>query len=427
MDQSIYRDGKVLTRNAFHKVLSKTLGTTGEHDVWAGSAATMPQPNGTTSLSITSASLQDAALVRDTWTAVDGAGSDGMIAVGIGGEIYGAVSSPTGLDDLADAINDGSKETWAIQVSVLPSVSQGLTTTINAVPYAWLRTTEATIDQAADAIVLALAGNPIYDVGAYGGGSGALWLAAKTRAVNTANPSISQTGNGTFLLTQLVTANTGSTTHTAAESGGTLTITRDTIGVASTITEESDNITLTHAVTGGAGSGVRSLRVTYLDSDDLVRSEVLTLTGTTAALTTYDVVKLLDIVAHASGLTGAAGTITITDGVPTTIATIAAGDSEIKRLAYSVPTAGNPPGSWHLVNLQATVTSAAASILRVRVTGPRGPWLAYQANLPASTTSVPEIEEPIRIVAGETLRVTVEGNGSTTIVSMLGYGEGVSA
>lgn len=427
MDQTIYRDGKVLTGNAFHKVLSKTLSTTGEHDVWAGSAATMPQPNGTTSLSITSASLQDAALVRDTWTAVDGAGNDGMVAVAIGAITYGAVSSPTGLADLADAINDGSKETWAIQVSVLPTAGQGINITIGAASYQWLRTTEATVDNAADAIVLALAADPLYDVGAYGGGSGALWLSAKLAATATANVVIAPTGNGTFAATQLVTANAGSTTHTAVESGGTLTITRDTIGVSSTITAASDNITLTHTVTGGAGSGVRSLRVTYLDDLDLVRSEVITLTGTTAALTTYDVVKLLDVVAHASGLTGAAGTITITDGVPTTIATIAAGDSEVKRLAYSVPTAGNPPGSWNLTNLQATVTSAAASILRVRVTGPRGPWLAYQANLPASTTSIPEIENPIRIVAGETLRVTVEGNGSTTIVSMLGYGEGVSA
>jgi hypothetical protein len=238
---------------------------------------------------------------------------------------------------------------------------------------------------------------------------------------------VTLTGDGAIASQELFGHGPASTTHSAVESGGTLTVTRDTIGVSSTVAADTDNLTPTHAVTGGTGSGIRSLRVTYLDGDDLVRSEVITLTGTTAVTTTYDVVKLLDIVAHASGLTGAAGTITIVDEVPTTIATIAAGDSEIKRLTYSVPTAGNPPGSWNLRNLQATVTSAAAVILRVRVTGPRGPWLAYQANLPASATFNPELENPIRIVAGETLRVTLEGNGGTAIVSMLGYGEGVLA
>lgn len=421
MDQSIYRDGKVLTRNAFHKVLSKTLGATGEHDVWAGSAATMPQPNGTSPLAITSASLQDAALVRDTWTVTDTGGSDLYYGLIVGGVAHAAMT----LAGLAAAIEVGTKETWAIIVDTLPTAGEGIDIQIGVPTYQWLRTTEATVDDAATAIAAALAADPLYDVTTMGGGSGAVILTAKTPAVERADVVVTPTDDGTFSCTELFGHGAASTTHSAVESGGTVTITRDTIGVASTVTADTDNLTPVHAVTGGAGSGVRSLRVSYIDSDGFIRSEVVTLTGTTAASTTYDVVTLLDVVAHASGTTGAAGTITIADDTPTTIGTIATGDSEVKRLAYAVPTAGN--GSWHLVNLQATVTSAAASILRVRVTGPRGPWLAYQANLPASTTSIPEIEDPIRIIAGESLRVTVEGNGSTTIVSMLGYGEGVSA
>jgi hypothetical protein len=368
MDQSIYRDGKVLTGNAFHKVLSKTLGATGEHDVWAGSAATMPQPNGTSPLSITSASLQDAALVRDTWTVVTAGGSDLYYGLEVGGVIHAAMT----LAALATAIESGTKETWVIIVTTLPTAGDGVDIDIGAASYQWLLTTEATVDQAATAIAAVLAADPLYDAATVGGGSGAVVLTAKTPAVERSDVVVTLTGDGDIASQELFGHGPASTTHSAVESGGTLTVTRDTIGVSSTVAADTDNLTPTHTVTGGAGSGVRSLRVTYLDSDDLVRSEVLTLTGTTAVLTTYDVVKLLDIVAHASGLTGAAGTITIADEVPTTIATIAAGDSEVKRLAYSVPTAGNPPGRWNLVNLQATVTSGAAVILRVRVTGPRG-------------------------------------------------------
>ena len=423
MDQTIYRDGKVLTRNAFYKVLSKTLGATGEHDVWAGSAATMPQPNGTSPLSVTSASLQDAALVRDTWTVVTAGGSDLYYGLDVGGVVHSAMS----LAALATAIESGTKETWAIIVTTLPTAGDGIDIDIGAASYQWLLTAEATVDEAATAIAAVLAADPLYDAATIGGGSGAVVLTAKVPAVERSDVVVTLTGDGAIASQELFGHGPASTTHSAVESGGTLTVTRDTIGVSSTVAADTDNLTPTHAVTGGTGSGIRSLRVTYLDGDDLVRSEVITLTGTTAVTTTYDVVKLLDIVAHASGLTGAAGTITIVDEVPTTIATIAAGDSEIKRLTYSVPTAGNPPGSWNLRNLQATVTSAAAVILRVRVTGPRGPWLAYQANLPASATFNPELENPIRIVAGETLRVTLEGNGSTTTVTVLGYGEGAVA
>lgn len=420
MDQTIYRDGKVLTRNAVYKVLSKTLGTTGEHDVWAGSAATMPQPNGTSPLTFTSASLQDAALVRDTWTVVTAGGSDLYYGLDVGGVVHNAMS----LAGLAAAIESGTKETWAIIVTTLPTAGQGIDIDIGAASYQWLLSTEATADEAATAIAAVLAADPLYDVATIGGGSGAVVLSAKTPAVERADVVVTLTDDGDIASQELFGHGAASTTHSAVESGGTLTVTRDTIGVSSTVAADTDNLTPTHAVTGGAGSGIRSLRVTYLDDLDLVRSEVVTLTGTTAASTAYDVVTLLDVVANASSTTGAAGTITIADGAPTAIATIAAGDSEVKRFAFSVPTGGRPQGSWSLVNLQASVTSAAAVILRVRVTGPRGPWLAYQANLPASATFNPEIENPIRIIAGETLRVTLEGNGGTAIVSMLGYGEG---
>lgn len=427
MDQSIYRDGKVLTRNAFHKVLSKTLGATGEHDVWAGSAATMPQPNGTSPLTFTSASLQDAALVKDVWTMGLQSGNDAFASIEIDGVAFSclAIAANSELTGLDAAIDAGSRESWLLLVSTVPDVGDIITMTIGATPYALTITTETTTDQVATALAALAAADAVYTVTAAGGGSGAIGLVAKTPNSNTATVTVTLSDTGAASVSQVVTHGPASTTHTAAVDGSTLVITAIARGIPSVITAESDNITLTHTVTGGAGSGVRSVRASYIDSDGFIRSEVVTLTGTTAASTTYDVVTLLDVVAHASGTTGAAGTITIADDTPTTIATIAAGDSEVKRLAYAVPTAGN--GSWHLVNLQATVTGAAASILRVRVTGPRGPWLAYQANLPASTTSIPEIEEPIRIIAGETLRVTVEGNGSTTIVSLLGYGEGVSA
>lgn len=423
MDQTIYRDGKPLTKNGFAKVLSKALGATGEHDVWAGSAASMPTPNGTSALTVVSSSLQDAALVRDTWTVTDTGGSDLYYGLDVGGVVHAAMT----LAGLAAAIESGTSETWAIIVTTLPTAGEGIDTVIGTPTYQWLRTTEATVDDAATAIAAVLAADPLYDVAAIGGGSGAVVLTAKVPAVERADVVVTLTDDGAIASSELFPHGPASTTHSAVESGGTVTVTRDTIGVSSTVSADTDNLTPVHAVTGGAGSGLRTLRATYIDSDGLVRSEVLTLTGTTAVSTTYDVATLLDLLALTSGSAGAVGTVTIADDAPTTIATIAVGDSEIKRLTYTVPatdTLGRRSG-WSLIRLQASVTSAAACTLRVRITGARGARLAHQVSLPASTQYDADLLDcPIQIGPGETLKVTLEGNGSTTTVSVQGYGEG---
>ena len=423
MDQTIYRDGKVLTRNAFQKTLLKTLNDTGEHDVWEGSAATMPQPDGVSTLSITSSSEQDSALTYDTWTVEETGGSDIYVGVVVDGVTHRAAV----IAALADAINDGTAETWGIIVSVLPSFGEGVDIDIGAESYQWLLTIETTVDEAAAAIAAVLAGDPLYTCTAIGGGSGAVICIANTPAVETADIVLTLTDDGTIEAVEVFGHGPASTTHTASEAAGVVAIVSNTVGEPSTVTADTDNLTLVHTITGGPGTGIRSVRVSYLDDLDLVRSEVVELAGLTAATTTYDAVKLLDIVAHSSGPGGAAGSITITDGDPTTIATITAGDSEVKRFAYSVPTAGNPPGSWYLTNLQASTSNAAGSTLRVRISGPRGSWLACAVIIPPGMAHMPTLESPVRIIPGETLRITLEGNGSTTIVSMSGYGEGVSA
>ena len=417
-----YRAGRLITASAFALGCSKTLGSTGEHDVWSGSGA-LPQPANTV-IKVSSASEQDAALVADVWTIGSVGGTDIAQLIEIDGVAHGAVASGSDFDPLADAVNNGSKTTYAVTVATLPDAGDDVVVSVGATDYTITRDSELTTDELADAIATEMAADPDYDVTAFGGGSGAVLLVGKTP--NVAKPAVTvafpTTGSGSATL--LVTHGPASAVMSAAEDGVTLVLTALARGFAYDVTAESDIVSATHTRTGAAGTGVRKVLVRYLDADGYEREEELTLLGTTAVPTSRAASALLEVQASAVGSGGgAAGTITVTDGAgsPTTLGTIAAGDAETHRVAWEAGT----DRRLLLLRLQGTNASGTAATLRLRSSGPLGARLLASLYLAANggQVVVDLSETPIPLEEGETVRATLEGNGATCYVELQGYTE----
>lgn len=89
-----------------------------------------------------------------------------------------------------------------------------------------------------------------------------------------------------------------------------------------------------------AGTGARTVKVTYLDGNFVVKSETITLNGTTAVATiATDIYRILDFRVMTTG-TGlkSAGTIDIRNLADTPIyARIITGDNEAQQAIYTVP------------------------------------------------------------------------------------------
>jgi hypothetical protein len=416
----IYREGKLLAETPTGMLLTKTLSSTGEHDLWGGAAATAPSTLGDV-LELVSSSAQDDAAVTDTWTATFGGGSDLYLGVDVAGVSHAGLSAI----GLAAAINNGTKESWGIFVIQLPTAGEGIDITIGTATYQWLRDTEATIDEAATAIAAILAADPLYDCAARGGGSGAIACTAKLPNSATADIVVDLTDDGDIVSDLIFPAGEPSATHSAVESGGDVVITADTAGVAMTVAAETDLVTMAHTLTGGAGTGAQSVLVTYIDTDGYYQQEVVALNGTTAVETVGEASKLLHLQAFALGSGGAAaGNITCGVDGETAVATLAAGDTEIHRLMWAVP---NQPGcKWAAVYLRGSNTSSTAATLRLRVSGGTGTRLVYATGVPAnSSVTASLLDTPIEVGPGESIKATLEGNGATVICELLGYSEGV--
>jgi len=420
-----YRAGRLITASAFALGCTKTLGSTGEHDVWSGSG-TLPQPAGTV-IRLSSSSAQDAAQVTDVWTISSAAGSDFAQAVEIDGVLHAAVPLPsdTGWERLQAAINNGSKTTYVLIIETLPDAGDDIVVSVGAIDYT-VEFDHLDADAFAVAIAAAMAADTHYDAVAAGGDSGAVLLTAK--APNVAAPTVTAVfpgGAGAASVLALVTHGPASTVMTAAEDDGDLVLTADAAGTAYVVTAESDIVTATHTLTGGSGTGIRTALVRYLDAQGQAREEVLTLTGTAAVSTSQTATALLEVQARTVGSTGAAaGTITVTDGAesPTTLATIAAGDAETHRVAWKAGTAQR----FLVVGVHAQNVGGQPATLRIRATGPSGARLLAQHALPllGEQLLLDLSDSPISLDAGETVRATLEGTGSSCHVALLGYTEG---
>ena len=421
----IYREGKLLAETPTGMLLTKTLSSTGEHDLWGGAAATAPSTLGDV-LELVSSSAQDDAVTVDTHTIVYTPNTDATLEIEIEGVAY-AATSLNGLTDLLAAIDDGSRETWVVEIASTPDQGDFATISVGSTAYTLEMDTPPitdTPDGLCAAFEAAMAADPTYDVIAVGGGSGQLGLVAKLPNVNTANVTVSfDTGSATP--TKLVTHGPACTIMTGAIVGGNLVLTAVTPGVPYTVTAETADLAATHTIVGGAGTGVRSVLVTYIDTDGYQKQEVVVLNGTTPVETVGEASKFLHLQAYALGSGGAAaGNITCGVNGETAVATLAAGSSEIHRLMWAVP---NQPGcKWTAVMVRGSNTSSTAATLRLRVTGGAGSRIAYATGVPAnSSVTASLLDTPIEVGPGESITATLEGNGATVICELLGYGEGV--
>ena len=79
-----------------------------------------------------------------------------------------------------------------------------------------------------------------------------------------------------------------------------------------------------------------------------------------------------------------------------------------------------------VVGVHAQNVGGQPATLRIRATGPTGARLLAQHALPllGEQLLLDLSDSPIRLDAGETVRATLEGNGSSCHVALLGYTEG---
>ncbi len=134
---------------------------------------------------------------------------------------------------------------------------------------------------------------------------------------------------------------------TASGSGATLTITADTGGTAgdsiTLVCADTDSITLSGAVLSGGDNenitGVRSVRITGVDSTYAEITEDIDLNGTGSKNTVNSYLRINSMVALAVGSNGSAvGNITATAAVDSTVsAKIIAGKCEAQNAYYTVP------------------------------------------------------------------------------------------
>lgn len=424
MAREFWRGG-VKVAEAVYLSCQKTLGSTGEHDVWSGSGA-LPQPSNT-AIKVASSSAQDAALTRDTWTvSEEEEGTDVAVSIIVDDVAHGCVTLPgdVGLERLSDAVNNGSRDTKGIVIAGLMDDGDYVVVTIGTTVYTIQIEEEATVDEIAQTVALGLAADPDYDAVAPGD-SGIVVLICKTPAVAGPTVSIEFPGSGSGSVVPYVSAGPASSVVTAADVGGDCVLTAIQRGVVYEVTADTDRVSVVHTLTAAAGTGVRKVLVRYLDALGYDREEELTLLGTTAVPTSRAASALLEVQASAVGSGGgAAGTITVTDGAesPTTLGTIAAGDAETHRVAWKAGAAQR----FVVVGLQGINSGVAGAMLRLRSNGPHGARLLASVYLAAYTGQVllDLSDAPIHLRPGESVRATIEGNASSCYVGLLGYTEG---
>jgi len=123
---------------------------------------------------------------------------------------------------------------------------------------------------------------------------------------------------------------------------------------ASTDNQTADlTVTIATVIAAGGGTGIRTLRIDYLDALGVRQSETVTMNGTTAVLTTAtDIGALLGLTAATVGSNGSAvGTVSVTNvGNTTTFGGLAIGTNQDDAAAFTVP-----------AGLRGYVTKVAAS------------------------------------------------------------------
>lgn len=360
-----YRNGRLYSAETFNVQGTRTLAAATESHLWSGTAATRPTP-ASEQLRIVSSSIEDdsaKADITDVWdVAVGPAVSAGDVArIAINALNYDYMVNMGDTDamvalGLSNAIANGSKAVHRLVPAGVLDIGDTFRISIGATDYDHVcgaADTPAIVIAGLVAAVNAGAGDPIY--AAINAGT-ALVLIAKAGGVSTtpvASVPVDTGNDATLTLTTVVTGVAADTNYTPAVMGAGVELTNNAVGVT------TDTVTATfsydpgldstciavHTVTGAAGpagTGLRTIRLDYLDAAGVRQAETVPMNGTAAVLTTATgVTAILGVSALTLGSNGSAvGSISITNVANTsTFEVVPAGSCAAASAFYKVPSA----------------------------------------------------------------------------------------
>lgn len=358
-----YRNGRLFSAETFNVQGTRTLAAATESDLWSGTAATRPVP-ASEQLRIVSSSTEDdnvKADIVDVWDVTVGAivstGDVARIVINAVNYDYMVMAADTDAlvaTGLSNAVNSGSKAVHRVVPAGVMDLADTFRISIGATNYDHVcgaADTPAIVIAGLVAAINGGAGDPLYTAI---DAASSLILIAKAGGVTatpTATVPVDTGSDATNTLTTVVTGVAASTDYTAAVLGAAVTLTNAVAGVtADTVTSTfaydpglDSTCTAVHTTTGAAGAagtGLRTIRLDYLDATGLAQTETVTLNGTTAVLTTAtDATAIVGLSALTLGSNaGAVGTISVTNvGNTSTFEVIPANGCQSASAAYRVP------------------------------------------------------------------------------------------
>ena len=361
---NFYRSGRLISAETFRPTGTRTLAAATESDLWSGVAATRPWP-ASEQLRIVSTSAEDALLksaITDVWDiTVAGALAVGDVPViTINGVDYGYMAGAGDTNALAAtgliaAVNAGAKAVHSVTPTGGYDIGDTFRITIGATSYDHVcgaADTTAVVVTGLTAAVNAGAGNPVYlAIDALT----KVVLVAKAGGVSatpTASVPVDTNADATLTRAGVVTGVAASTDYTASSGGaGIVTLTNnitgsttDTVTSAMAVDPGLDSTcTAVHTATGVtavAGTGLRTLRIAYLDANGAEQVETVTMDGLTSVTTTAtNVTAITSITGATFGSTGAAvGAVSVKNMASAVIfGTVSAGLSQDDAAVYRVP------------------------------------------------------------------------------------------
>ena len=352
-----YSAGRLVSREARKIIGKRSLTGATIEDVWQGTALTRPVPGGV-QVEAVSTSAQDDAAIADVWDVTIGAavsaGDVARITINTGNFDYMVKNADTAAmvaTGLGDAVNSGSKSAYSIVPAGVMNLGDTFRVTIGATAYDHVcgaADTPAVVIGGLVAAINAGAGDPVYLAINAGTAMILLAKAGGVSAVPVSTVPVDPGTDATLTQTTVVTGRAASTDYTAGVLGTAVKLTNIIAGptadtVASSFPTDpggDSTATAVHTFTGAGGTGIRTLRIDYLDANGVAQVETISLNGVTAATSTAtDIESIIAITAATVGSTGAAvGVVTVQGvGAGAVYAEIEAGGCVELAASYTVP------------------------------------------------------------------------------------------
>jgi hypothetical protein len=352
-----YSAGRLISREARKIIGKRSLTGATIEEIWQGTALTRPSPGGV-QVEAVSTSAQDDAAIADRWDVTVGAavaaGDVARITINASNFDYMVKNADTDAmvaTGLRDAINSGSKSAYRIVPAGVMDLGDTFRVTIGATAYDHVcgaADTPAVVIGGLVAAINAGAGDPVYLAINAGTAMILLAKAGGVSAVPVSTVPVDPGTDATLTQTAIVTGRAASTDYSASVLAAAVTLTNaipgptaDTVASSFPTDPGGDSTAVAvHTVTGGGGTGIRTLRIDYLDTNGVAQSETISLNGVTAATSTAtDIESIIAVTAATVGSAGAAvGVVTVQGvGAGAVYAEIEAGGCVELAASYTVP------------------------------------------------------------------------------------------